>query len=141
MAAATSADTAPCSSITRVGTPRLASFTSSAYATTEPTKTSLAPGMAVSRAATIPPVHDSAVASFRPRARQRSRTISATDLSSSPKRYVRELRPERFGNVRAARLSALIDEDVDVDLEVAGADGHLHSIAFTARRGERLCDG
>ena len=43
--------------------------------------------------------------------------------------------------MRATRLSALIDEEVDVDLELAGADGHLHPVALTPRRRERLGDG
>ncbi len=76
IAAATSSETAPCSAMSSAGTPSPASFTPFAYATTEPTKTSLAPGTLVSREATMPPVHDSAVASVRPRVRQRSRTIS-----------------------------------------------------------------
>ena len=50
-------------------------FTPFAYATTPPTKTSLDPATDVSRAATIPPVHDSAVAS-----RQSSRSTEREDV-------------------------------------------------------------
>ena len=61
MAAAVSGDTAPCSCRMSSGTPSSAILTSFAYATIPPRKTSLEPGTDVSRAATSPPVHDSAV--------------------------------------------------------------------------------
>src|SRR5207342_96912 len=61
IAAATSAETAPCSAINSSATPSWPTLTSSAYAITEPAKTSLDPGTSVRRAATSPPVHDSAV--------------------------------------------------------------------------------
>ncbi len=67
IAAATSADTAPCSAMSSAGTPSPASFTPFAYATTDPRNTSLEPGTPVSRDATMPPVHDSAVARVSPR--------------------------------------------------------------------------
>src|SRR6185503_17184058 len=89
IASATSAETAPCASIRAAGTPSSAVLTSFPYATIAPAKTSLEPGTSVRRAATSPPVHDSAVASRSPRARQRPRTISATDCSSWVKRYLR----------------------------------------------------
>src|SRR6266851_4591042 len=53
IAAAVSAETAPCRSRTSRGTPSSRALTSSEYATTAPTKTSLEPGMEVSRSATI----------------------------------------------------------------------------------------
>src|SRR5262245_2963287 len=77
IAAAVSAETAPCRCRVSSETPRSADLTLSAYETTDPTNTSLDPGTEVRRSATIPPVHDSAVASFRPRSRQRSRTSSS----------------------------------------------------------------
>ena len=69
MAAAVSAETAPCSRSISAGTPSSAAFTSFAYETIAAEKTSLEPGTEVSRAATSPPVHDSAVASVSPRSR------------------------------------------------------------------------
>ena len=141
MAAAASAETAPCSSITRAGTPRLASFTSFGVRDDRADED-------VARAGNggQPRSHHSSGARLRGRELQVSRAAEVEDdLRHRPlvlSEEVRgELRPERLGNVRAARLSALIDEEVDVDLELAGTDGHLHSIALTARRGERLCDG
>jgi hypothetical protein len=124
-------------SSTRAGTPRLACFTSSAYATIEPTKRRRSGNCRQPRS-DHPSGARLAVASFRP-AWQRSRTISATDLSCPLKRYVASC-------VRSASATAhretrpLIDEEVDVDLELAGTDGHLHPIALTPRRGQRLCD-
>ena len=67
IACAASAETAPCSLEDRRAARRArSSFTPFAYATTPPRKTSLEPGTLVSRAATRPPVHDSAVASVSP---------------------------------------------------------------------------
>ena len=43
--------------------------------------------MSVNRAATIPPVHDSAVAAVQPRSRSRSSTISGSGRSSVAKTY------------------------------------------------------
>ena len=50
----------------------------------------------------MPPVHDSAVASVSPRARQRSSTISETERSSSPKRYWPSRVAQRLRDSRAA---------------------------------------
>ena len=52
-----------------------------------------------------------------------------------------ERRAERVRDTRASLLRARIDEQVDVDLELAGADRHLHAVALPARRRERLGDG
>src|SRR5712692_474558 len=82
IAAAVSAETAPWRSSTGGGTPSSRALTSSAYATTAPTKASLEPGTEVSRSATMPPVHDSAVPSVSPRARQSSSTSSSIGRSS-----------------------------------------------------------
>ena len=57
-------------------------FTSFAYATIAPRKTSLEPGTSVSRLATCPPVHDSAVTSESPRRRSRSSTSAGVETSS-----------------------------------------------------------
>ncbi len=116
-------------------------MTAFAYATTEPRKTSLAPGTAVRRAATMPPVQDSAVASVSPRSRQRPRTISAIERSSSPKRYRPSVARSESATRAPSLLRAGIDEQVDVDLELAGADRHLDAVALPARRRERLGDG
>ena len=107
----------------------------------DPTKTSLAPGTAVRRAATMPPVHDSAVASVSPRARQRSRTISATERSSSVKRYGSSAEASEAATAAPRSTASGSDEQVDVDLELACADGDVHSVPFAAGGCERLGDG
>ena len=81
VASESSGDTAPCARISSSGTPSSFTFTTSAYETTAPVKTSLEPATDVSRAATMPPVHDSAVASVKPFARQSASTSSSTGVS------------------------------------------------------------
>ena len=105
-----------------------------------PWKTSLEPGTDVSRAATSPPVHDSAVPSVSPRARQRSSTSSCTVRSSRPNRYSRERLRERRLERIGARLRPGLDDEIDVDLEVTGADRRLDAVPVAARVGERLRD-
>src|SRR6266508_5818797 len=105
IAAAVSAETAPWRSSTCSETPSSRAFTSSPYATTPPRKTSLAPGTEVIRSATIPPVHDSAVASVSPRPRQSSSTISSIGRWSRLKRY-RPMGATSRADSSSARLSA-----------------------------------
>src|SRR4051812_45318847 len=88
IAAATSAETAPCWAISSSGTPSSELFTSSAYATMPPTKLALEPVTSVRRAATMPPVQDSAVASRRPFAPASESTSSATPRSSRAKSHL-----------------------------------------------------
>ena len=71
-----------------------------------PVITSLEPGIAVSAAATRPPVHDSAVASVQPSARQRSSTISSTPRPSLEYRN-RPSRSESASSSSTSRCSAL----------------------------------
>ena len=139
IAAAVSAETAPCSRSTSSGTPSAAAFTSFAYETMPPTKTSLEPGTEVSRAATSPPVHDSAVASVRPRSRHSvEHDLLDRRLASRVKRYSASGATKAPLELVRARLGARLDEEIDVDLEVARADRHLHPVAVAARRRERL---
>ena len=101
IAAATSAETAPWRSRSSFGTPRRWCFERIRVVTTEPAKTSLDPGTDVIRSATIPPVHDSAVASVSPRgAAQRE-----DDLLDRPLVLGEEvaLRAARAGRLRARR--------------------------------------
>ena len=63
MARTVSSETAPCASSVSIGTLSAAVLTTSAYATTPPMNVAEAPGMLVTRSATIPPVHDSATPS------------------------------------------------------------------------------
>src|SRR5436190_2513863 len=86
IASAASAETAPWSRSTAGETPSSRVLISSEYAITPPTKASLEPGTDVSIAPTRPPVQDSAVASLKPRSRQKSITISCTGRSSSANR-------------------------------------------------------
>ena len=113
-------------------------MTALAYATTPPRKTSLEPATDVSRAATSPPVHDSAVASVSPRARQRVEH----DLLDRPLVAREQVLLERLGEraLRAPRprLGARLDEQVDVDLELPRADRRLDPVSVAAGVGERL---
>ncbi len=123
IAAAVSAETAPCRRNRSAGTPSSRCFTSSEYATIPPTKTSLDPGTDVSREPIIPPVIDSAVASVNPRSRQSCRTISSIGRSSSAacehavhRSSLQRLRPEalqlsrRAGKDHDRRAPSLQDE-------------------------------
>ena len=83
--------------------------------------------------ATRPPVHDSAVASVSPRSRSRSRTSSAVDRLVAREEVALVRRDERALELVGARLGARLDEQVDVDLEVARADRHVHAVAVAAR--------
>ena len=94
------------------------------------------PATAVSRAATSPPVHDSAVASVSRRSRQRPSTISSTERSSSANRYRSSSVAQPAGELVGALLRTRLGEQVDVDLEVACADRRLDSVAVAARLGE-----
>ncbi len=89
----------------------------------------------------MPPVHDSAVASVRPLARQRPSTISSTVRSSSREELAAEGPEQRplqpFGRV----LGAFLDEEIDVDLEAPGADRDLDPPPFTPGIVEGLGDG
>ena len=86
-ARATSSETAPWASISAGSTPARSVFALFAYATSPPRTYAEAPGMSVSRAATRPPVQDSAVATVRAGARVSSAaTCSSTVVPSSEKR-------------------------------------------------------
>ena len=85
----------------------------------------------------MPPVHDSAVARVRFRARQRSTTISETERSSSPKRYGSSASRREAASAAPRSAADGLREDVDVDLELARADRHVHSVALAA--GGREC--
>ena len=111
IAAAASSETAPWRSRTSAGTSRRRIFTSFEYATTLPMKTSLDPATSVSRAATMPPVQDSAVASVSPSSLQRSRTSSATVRSSAANRSAAK-RSSRARWRRSARPSPSVSENM-----------------------------
>ena len=114
-----------------------AALTSSAYATTPPTKTSLEPGTDVSRAATRPPVHDSAVASVQPAgAAELEHVLLDRPLVAREQVLLDRLASAALELV-GPRLGARLDEQVDVDLEVARADRRLDAVAVAARLGER----
>ena len=140
IAAATSADTAPCADEDVLGHPSSAIFTSFAYATMPPRTTSLDPGTSVSRAATIPPVQDSAVASVKP---ARAAELEH-DLRDRPLVLAEEVALERVAQRRcelvAASVRSRLDHEVDVDLEVARADRRLHPISVAPRLREGLGD-
>src|SRR3984885_6120944 len=84
IALATSGCTAPWLSSRGVGTPSSTAFRAVAYGTTPPLKAADAPGIAVSDAASIPPVSDSATAIVSPRALSRSITSWDNALASLP---------------------------------------------------------
>ncbi len=85
-------------------------------------------------------MHDSAVASVQPRARQSARTCSATGRSSRAKRWRSIGSQERRLELVRASLGAGIREQVDVDLEVACADRRDDAVAVPARVRERARD-
>ena len=70
-------------------------------------------------------MHDSAVASVSPRARQSASTSSSTGRSSSAKRYRSSGSRSAAASSSGTRLRARLDDEVDVDLEVARADRRL----------------
>ena len=80
----------------------------------------------------------------RSRASGRARAAATSTSSRSRPPHARRGRPASatsacFELVRA-RLGARLHEEVDVQLEVARADRHLDPVAVAARRGERLRD-
>ena len=124
MAAAVSAETAPCSRRSSAGTPSSASLTSFAYATIAAEE-----DVARARDRRQPGRDEPAGARLGGREReallrQRSSTISSTERSSSANRYAPSGSRARDELVRA-RLGARLDDEVDVDLEVARADRRL----------------
>ena len=86
-------------------------------------------------------MHDSAVASVSPRARQASSTSASIGSSVREKRYDPTGSTRRGLERVGPGIRAGCDEEVDVDLAVAGADRHLDPLPFAARCGERLRDG
>ena len=99
-----------------------------------PRKTSLEPGTDVSRAATSPPVHDSAAASDIPRSRRRSSTSSSIGRSSSREDRAAEQRsassppaprPRRRARPGSPRVRA---------------DRRLHALRLSPGLGERPRD-
>ena len=81
-------------------------FTASAYETIPPRNTSLEPGTDVSRAATSPPVHDSAVASVSPRSRQSSSTSSSIGDSVAGEEVAARAARRSAASSASARASA-----------------------------------
>src|SRR5205814_395168 len=79
-----SSETDPCACSVSSGTLRAAVLMTSAYATTPPMNVSEAPGMSVTRVATMPPVHDSAMPRRWRFRRNASRTTPARSAPSSP---------------------------------------------------------
>ena len=100
-------------------------FSAFEYATTPPVKASELPAMAVRAAATIPPVHDSAVAPDHPRGSQQVED----DLGQWPlvgrEHVLAELGPHLRGERLSGLLMPRIGPDVDLDLEAPRADGRL----------------
>src|SRR4051812_17137295 len=84
IARATWALTEPWAANVAAGTSRRLAFTASAYETTDPRKYAEEPAIAVIVSATRPPVHDSAVATVRPRPTQAPcrRSANATRAAS-----------------------------------------------------------
>ena len=83
-------------------------------------------------------MHDSAVASVSLRARHASSTISSTGRSSSREQVPRPARGAP--QAHRPRSSPGVDDQVDVDLEVTGADGRLHPTPLAARLRQHACD-
>ena len=103
--------------------------------------TSLAPGTSVTRAATSPPVHDSAVAKGElPLAAEveHDRCDGARVLREQ---VSLERRPQGVRELGCARLCARLGDEVDVDLEVPCADRRLDAVAVAAGVGQCPRDG
>src|SRR5580700_2560981 len=97
IALATSGCTAPWLSSSAAGTPSSTVLRPVAYGTTAPWKAADAPGIAVSDAASIPPVSDSATAIVSPRALSRSITSWDNALASLPDSMAPPMPPGRGG--------------------------------------------
>ena len=92
------------------------------------------PGTEVSRAATMPPVHDSAVASVQPRARQQLEHELLDGRARPRAKRCRASARRAAPSADGLRAGA---EQVDVDLEVACADRRVDARRLAARLGER----
>src|SRR5919197_3246633 len=93
-----------------------------------------------------PPRDEPARARLRSRERQTARAAELEhELLHRPLVTAEEILLERSDELRRvlirARLGAGLDEEVDVDLEIASTDGRLHAVAVAARIGQRLRDG
>ena len=73
-------------------------------------------------------MHDSAVVTVSDRARASARTIASTGRSSSAKSCCLKPVAKQPLERRATLLGTFVDVEVDVDLEVPGADGHLDPV-------------
>ena len=98
----------PCSS-SAAGTSSSACFTSFAYATTPPRRTSLAPGIPVSREATRPPVQDSAVAECQAAGRAEAEHVRLDRLLVAGVEPALDWRQEPGVEIVGARVRAGLD--------------------------------
>ena len=89
--------------------------------------------MDVSRAATSPPVHDSAVATVQPRARHRSSTSSSTARPSRAKTYGSSAATSAASTASARRGRSRLGDEVDAHLEVVRADRRDEPLPLAAR--------
>ena len=85
-------------------------------------------------------MHDSAVAIVRPRARASARTCSSTERSSREKIHFSSGSAIAALESRRSLLRARLDDEVDVDLELARADRHLDAVAVSPGLFERAGD-
>ena len=85
-------------------------------------------------------MHDSAVAIVRPRARASARTCSSTERSSREKIHFSSGSAIAASSARRALVRARLDDEVDVDLELARADRDLDAVAVSAGFLERAGD-
>ena len=141
IAAAVSAETAPCSASVVRGhaeLPALDVVRSTRRRRRGRRRSSR--GRTVSRAATSPPVHDSAVASVSPRSRQSVEHELLDRPLVRGEQVPLERLAQRALELVGARLGARLDDEVDVDLEVARADRRLDAVAVAAGLLERARD-
>ena len=98
------------------------------------------PGSTVSRAATMPAGARLGRRERQPACAQEREDVLLDRPLVAGVEPPLDRRQERRFELVGARLRARLDDEVDVDLEVAGADRRLHPVAVAARLGERLRD-
>ena len=140
IAAAASAETAPCS---RRRSPRRRAVPPSRSRRTPRRRRDRRRSRPARSSAALLPAHRCRTRPWRassPSARQRASTMLLDRPFVLREDVPPVLRPERAEERLRPRLRAGLRERVDVDLEVAGADGHVEAIAVAARLVQRPGD-
>ena len=141
IAAATSADTAPCVASSSAGTSSSERFTSSAYATMPPTKLALEPGhVGEPRGDHAPGARLGGREPETRAPREREHELLDPPLVAREEPALEPLREPGLERV-GALLGPGLDDEVDMDLELARADRRLDAVTVAAGLLERSRDG